>query len=279
MTLWEGGRRAVFAADENAPGGRPFLDGVEVQLGRPLREQSLDLELNKADVVELGPNEARRNSAARRTWTSQPVRVIALAFAGRVEDARVREALALAVDRAAIWTVLLQRQGEVSAALLPQWLSGYAFLFPSAANLPRARSLASAAAAHPLTLAVADPALRPIADRILLNARDAGIAVSVVQGGAANADIRLLEARIASTDGAHALAALAAAFGLPEPASTDSPEALYAAERAVLETFRVIPLVHLPVIYGAAPRVRGGPGISPLGDWRFANLWLETPRP
>ena len=131
MTVWEGGRRAVFMADENAAGGRPFLDSVEIQLARPLREQALDLEVGKADLVELGPNEIRRAPAGRKTWSSQPVRVIALVFGPHVEDARIREALALAVDRATIWSVLLQRQGEVSAALLPQWLSGYAFVFSS----------------------------------------------------------------------------------------------------------------------------------------------------
>src|SRR5688572_23843772 len=54
ITRWEPGRRAVFVANENAPGGRPFLDSIEVELGKPLRDQSIDLETGKADVVELG---------------------------------------------------------------------------------------------------------------------------------------------------------------------------------------------------------------------------------
>ena len=68
-------------------------------------------------------------------------RLLALAFSPRFDDARVREALALAVDRTSIHRVLLQRQGEVSGSLLPQWLSGYAFLFPDSADLARARAL------------------------------------------------------------------------------------------------------------------------------------------
>src|ERR1700691_4048928 len=208
ITLWEGGRRAVYAADENAAGGRPFVDSVEIQLARPPRDQAIHLDLGKTDIVELGPNEIRRQQPGRKTWQSQPVRVVALVFSRRIEDARVREALALAVDRAAILTVLLQRQGEVSGALLPQWLSGYAFLFPAAFDLPRARALA--AGAHPLSLAVNDPGLRAIADRIALNARDAGLTVTVApqaaQAGAA--DIRLMEARIPTADPSRALAAL-----------------------------------------------------------------------
>jgi hypothetical protein len=244
-----------------------------------MRDQASDLDLGKADIVELGPNELRRPPAGRRMWSSSPVRVLALVFAPRVDDARVREALALAVDRSAIHTVLLQRQGEISGALLPQWLSGCAFLFPATADLARARQLA--AGARPITLGVHDPAARPIAERIALNARDAGLAVSAIaQAGAA--DVSLVEVRIASMDPAKALADIAAALGLGSPVdlpANASPERIYAAERALLESFRVIPLIHLPDVYGVGPRVNGGPGITPLGEWRFENLWLEGARP
>lgn len=276
ITRWEAGHLAVYEADENASGGRPFLDSVEIALGRALRDQSIDLELGKADVIELGPTELRRQPAGRKIWTSSPVRVLALVFSPRVEDARVREALALSVDRAAIHAVLLQRQGEISGALLPQWLTGYAFLFPTAQDLPRARQLA--AGARPLSLAPEDPASRAIAERIALNARDAGLNVTVTSQPA-SADIRLSELRVASSDPAKALAAMAAALGAPEPARLDSAEALFSAERSLLDGFKVIPLIHLPDVYGTAARVRGGPGISPAGDWQFENLWVEGPRP
>ena len=276
IARWEAGRLAVYEADENAAGGRPFLNGVEILVGRSPRDQASDLDLGKADVVELGAADLRRQPAGRRVWTSSPVRVLALVFAPHFEDARVREALALAVDRSAIHTVLLQRQGEISGALLPQWLSGYAFLFPTAADLGRARQLA--AGARPMTLSVNDPAARAIAERIALNARDAGLAVSVTPQ-TANADVALVELRIASAEPAKALSRIAADLGLPAPPRADSAEQIYAAERALLEGFRVIPLIHLPDVYGIGPRVRGGPGISPLGEWRFENLWLEGARP
>jgi ABC-type transport system substrate-binding protein len=215
------------------------------------------------------------------------VRVVALVFNRTVDDVRIRQALALAVNRSSIFTVLLQRQGEISGALLPQWLSGYAFLFPAAPDLPRARTLAAGVRA--LTLAVSDPGLRAIADRIALNARDAGITLTVLpqsstQNSAQNsnqttADVRLMESRVAASDPAHALAGLAAAFGLPEPPRADTPEALYAAEHNLLDGFRVVPLFHLPDVYGAGPRVKGGPGITPLGEWRFGDLWIESGRP
>ena len=280
ITRWEPGKRAVFTANDNAGGGRPFLDGVEVELARPLRDQSIDLELGRADVVELGPAELRRAAPGRKVWISAPVRLVALVFGPRVDDARVREALALAVDRTAIHTVLLQRQGETSAALLPQWLSGYAFVFPSTADATRARSLVAGlpAAARTISLGIDDPAWQTVAARIALNARDAGLTVSVAPVRAA-ADVRLVEVRIGSDNPARALAELAGKLGLPAPAQADSPEELFAAERALLDGFRAIPLFHLPEVYGAGPRVKGGPGISPLGEWRFENLWIEAARP
>ena len=280
VSRWEGGRRTVYTANETAAGGRPFLDAVDIQMGRPVREQAIDLESGKTDLMEVGPAEARRQSAGRRIWLSSPVRVVALVIGSRVDDARIREALSLAVDRAAILNVLLPRQGEISGALLPQWLSGYAFLFPAAADIARARGLVGSTpiAARAFSLGVDDPALRTVADRIAVNARDAGLAVSVVPEGYAS-DARLVEARIVSSNAARALAGVAAALGLPTPARADSPEALYNAERALLDGFRVAPLFHLPDVYGVGPRVKGGPGISPMGEWRFENLWLEGGRP
>jgi hypothetical protein len=128
-------------------------------------------------------------------------------------------------------------------------------------------------------LGVSDPGLRTIADRIALNARDAGLTVTIAPQGATSTDIRLMEARIAAADPSRALAALAAAFGLPEPPRAETPDALYAAEHNLLEGFRVVPLFHLPDVYGAGPRVKGAPGITPLGEWRFGDLWIESVRP
>jgi hypothetical protein len=148
------------------------------------------------------------------------------------------------------------------------------------ADTARARGLTAALPpqARALTLSFEAPGLRPIAERIALNARDAGLAVSVSQrsGGA---DIRLVEERIGDVQPWRALAGLAMVLGLPQPVRADSPEELYSAERALLEGFRVVPLFHLPDVYGLNPRVKGGPGITPLGQWRFSDLWLETVRP
>jgi len=281
LGAFDAGRRATFAANEDYWGGRPFLDGIEVQLGRPLRDQLVDLELGKTDIAEIAPADLRRASEhGRAVWSSAAVNLLALEFApGRAHDARLREALALAIDRAAMHNVLLQKQGEATAALLPQWLSGYAFAFPAKPDLARAQSLAGSlpAAARALTLTY-DPAVRAaraLAERAAVNARDAGLAVQVAPQNA-QADVRLIEVRVRSLDPARALAGLAEALGLEAPPPAATAAALYASERKLLDGYRVIPLCHLPDLYGAASRVHifAAPAITRLGDWRFDNIWL-----
>jgi hypothetical protein len=76
---------------------------------------------------------------------------------------RLREALASSLDRGTIAGVLLQKQAEPATALLPQWLSGYAFLFAVDTNLDRAMEMRAvltadfAGAAEPLRLRMDAP--------------------------------------------------------------------------------------------------------------------------
>ena len=280
IARWEAGRLAAYEADENAAGGRPYLDRVEILLGRTLRDQASDLDLGKADIVELGPNELRRQPSGRRVWSSSPVRVLALVFSP------ASTMLACAKPCRWPWIALpftpYSCSGRVRspARYCPSGSPATLSCFPRAADLGRARQLA--AGARPITLGFIDAAARPIAERIALNARDAGLSVSVTPQ-AANADVTLMELRIASPDPAKALAEIGAALGLPAPArdpsANSSPEQNYATERAWLDSFRVIPLIHLPDVYGVGPRVRGRPGITPTGEFRFDNLWLEGARP
>jgi peptide/nickel transport system substrate-binding protein len=286
LASWTPGRTATFTANDDYWGGRPFLDAIEVQMGRVLRDQLVDLEIGKADVVEIGPADLRRASERGGTvWSSAPLDLIALVVApGRVEDPRVRQALALSIDRAAMHNVLLQKQGEVSAALLPQWLSGYAFAFAAAQELARARALVVALPPRDRTLALAyDPAItaaRALAERVAINARDAGLTV-LVSPQNPQADLRLVASRVPSLDPARALTGLAAALGLETSGLALSSEVLYESEHKLLEDFRVIPLFHLPDLYGAASRVHvfPPPPIARLGEWRFENVWLSGTAP
>jgi peptide/nickel transport system substrate-binding protein len=282
---WEPGRRALLAANENYWGGRPFLDAVEIQMGRPFREQMIDLELGRVDVVEISPGEMR-GAAQRgwRIWSSAPVELWALVFnRGRaaVQDARVRESIGLSVDRPAIHAVLLQKQGEPAGSLLPQWLSGYAFLFPTVRSLDTARGKPPARQLS-LVYDPSDTLARVVAERIALNARDAGITLRVsAQSSADDYDVLLARARIHSTDPGEALIGVARALGWTELPNLDYPAAagsLYEAELGMLEGAWVIPLFHLPDTYGLNPRVKNWmqPGTFRLDKWRLENVWLAV---
>jgi len=286
ITEWQAGRRAVLAANEDYWGGRPFLDAIELRMFRAYRDQAADLELGKADVVELSIEDARR-AAQRglRTWTSAPSELLALVFErGRApgENISFRQAVALSVDRAAIHDVLLQKQGEASGALLPQWITGYAFLFPTSRDIERAQRTAATVAKPGLRATLscdpADSLSRSIAERIAVDTREAGIFIQVTPG--AQADMRIVRISLRSPDPAHGLADLAAVFHINEliDPSAVTAEARYQVERKVIDDFRVIPLCHLPEILGVGSRVRNWQPHR-WGDWRLDELWLEPRTP
>lgn len=284
LAQWEP-RRVTLTANEDYWAGRPFLDAVAIEMGRTAQQQLLDLELEKAELIELGPNDVRRaTQSGARIWTSAPVTLMALRFErGRplAEDAKLREALALSIDRAAILNVLLQKRGEAAGGLLPQWLSGYAVLFSTARDAARARQLVTGAPVLSLASDPTDALARMIADRIAVNAREAGIRLVTQAGG--NADLHLLRARISPPVAGPALVRLAAALQVPDllHLSSSTLESLYAGERGLVEEYRVIPLFHLPEIYGASPRVKtwATPGLLRTGEWRLDDLWLDSELP
>ena len=209
---WQPARRVVLRANEDYWDGRPYLDAIQIEMGRSsclrfsstspgprlrsgacarpsparsIRERLIDLELDKADLAELGPAEARRaQQEGRRVWTSAPVELLALQFnlsRPETRERRLREAIARSIDRAAIQKVLLQNYGEPSGAILPEWLSGFAFLFATARDLDRARQLRSGMDPPPLKLGYdpSDALARQVAERVAVNARDAGIRLDV----------------------------------------------------------------------------------------------------
>ena len=138
--------KVILDANESCWAGRPFVDKIELTMGvdptsRPTPSRSAKPTWSNC------PHPQVRRAAQRgvRTVSSDPVELFALQFdparAG-VQDARVRQAISLAIDRASIADVILQRQGVAAGGLLPNWISGYAHLFPVSVDL-RARKRTS----------------------------------------------------------------------------------------------------------------------------------------
>jgi MarR-like DNA-binding transcriptional regulator SgrR of sgrS sRNA len=264
LAHWEAEKSARLVAHDGYWAGRPFLDAVEIRMGRPLRDQEMDLESGKTDVAEILVTDVRRFRQRGMEISSTPfTETLALVFENpRVPDA-AREALALSIDRATINRVLLQQQGEPSAALLPRWLSGYSFLFPAARNIARAKELA----VHSTPLAFSydrqDAILRPVGERIAVNAGEAGI---LLKSSAGAADVRLLSLPITSRDSWTSLEDLAAMLKLGFPKTVAEP---FDAESALLNGYRVIPLVHLPRKWATSATIRNWP--------HWADVWLDSP--
>ena len=190
--------------------------------------------------------------------------------------------LALTIDRAPIANVLAQHKADAAFSLLPQWLSGYAFLFQMAPDLARAKQLVSGLRLAPMSLSYPanDLFLRSVAERVALNARDAGLTIQPTSGG--NANLRLLEWPLESTDAANELrriAELAGAGDRARPLESTKPETLYELERSLVDDHRIIPLVYLRETYGIAPRVHFQPAPQTTATDMFAlhleDAWVD----
>lgn len=270
------GRQLTLAANEECWAGRPFVDTVQIDLGRSLRDQSIALELNKADVVEASPLPGANGGRSR---ASLPIELMALVFPAntRAQDVRVRDALALAINRKPIQSGLLRGAGEGTAAILPNWMTGYSAAFPAAANAQQARATLADSRQPALTLSYdpRDPQAQLIADRIALNAREAGITLQVSLSG--NPDLNLVRIVLPSPDPSTSLREAARALGQPQPLARGiTVEELYMTERGLLAGHSVIPLFHLPIASATGPRVQSW-SLERTGNWNLADVWLEAP--
>ena len=218
---------------------RPFVDAIETAASA-----------QDSDVAELPLTGARRpRTDTHRLWSTAPVEAVSLEAPGL--GANMREALSLAIDRSSIVKVMLQGRGEAAGGLLPQWASGWAFLFNTQQDLAKARGLLLTRPA-PLTLSYpgGDSLLRLIADRVAVNARDAGI---VIQTKPAGGDMRITrEPLVAVTS--------------------------YEAERAQIDERRLIPIVHLPRLFAIHSRVRGWESAhdGKSAAVHYESIWLDS---
>jgi peptide/nickel transport system substrate-binding protein len=271
-----------LSANDDSWQGRPFVDAVEIYGNRTPREQWLDLSVGKADLVEVPPDLLRQAQQERVPLIAglRPTELLAVTISDQqISDGHLRESIALALDRAALSNVIFQKQGEITASLLPNTLSGYSFLFPTAANPSRSRELRGAQSI-PLRLAVdiSNATLQLVAERLALNLRDAGWNVRVVsQAANPNAELSLRLVHVEAADAASTLRETMQDFGSTPHEDSADPSALYAAERTFLQSHTVVPLLYLPRAYGVNARVHNlvlGHDGTPL----VANVSLEDAR-
>lgn len=293
--------RIVFKANDNHWAGRPFLDEVDVTLGVLPLKALLDLQAGKADLMEIAPELMQRALQSNlRTSASWPLTLYALRFdptASAAATASVRQSIEASLDRETMAGVLLQRQAEPAPALLPQWLSGYAFVFGMNANSEHGRqirgaspaSVAANAAALRLRVDAAGETPKLLGERVALNARQSG-APLIISGrqstSPGSTDARpgahLIAWRYTSLSPRIELAALSRSFGFdaPTPSGTAASDAeqLYAYERSILQERTLLPLVVVPDYTGLSTAVRDWMP-SHWGEWNLADVWIEREGP
>ena len=293
-----------FRAKEDAWAGRPFVDTIDVTLGNPPLRQVLNLQVGRAEIIDIPPDLVRKARQENlRVWSSPPDTLLAL----RLDDAqpatsdpRLREALAPALAPDTKANVLLQRQAFPSAALLPQWLSGYAFLFGTPMNLERAKELRSTLPANAaggtdllrLRVDAVGDLMKLLGERVAVNARQANLSVQLVPHSAPSAGnatapsagigLHLFAWHYDSLSPRAELQAIAqylhSEAGVEAAEESLNPEKLCAEERQLLEDRQIQPLVLLPEYVGIAPNVRNW-SAAPSGAWRLADVWLESTEP
>lgn len=250
----------TLTANESCWQGRPFVDSIEIRGRRSISDQWLDLSADRADVVEV-PAESIRQAQQQHLAlaVSRPVEVVALQLMGSaaLANENLRAAIAEAVDRNVLASVVFQHQGIASAALLPQGISGFAFLFPASRDLNKAHELRGGITPPALWLAASAGATWQLAaQRIALNLREAGFTVQLAPPGSQRADMVLRIFHLTGAAAANDLAEVVRAAGYAPPAIGADAESVYKAEREVLDQKNLIPLVHLPIAFAYGARVR-----------------------
>jgi MarR-like DNA-binding transcriptional regulator SgrR of sgrS sRNA len=295
----QGPNRLRLRAHDDYWGSRAFLDSIDVELGRAAAVLLTDLELGRTDLAPVQPSDRRRLSQrGLRTAESRSMQLFALVFEvhrASAADDLMRRAVAATLDRAALGRVLLQDYAEPADAILPRWLSGYEpFVLARPPQVSRDQVTKLPRAQRTLTLRVdpTDAVARSIADRIAVDAREAGFVVTVQApiGLAPRPDVRLMRVRLHATSPDRALAGVMATLGprtlayvarepAPEP-DASLPE-VYRVERALLERSIIVPVLHVPDVYGLGERLESWnePVVSATGALNLAEVWLRAGAP
>lgn len=275
------GANATLEANDAYWRGRAFVDRIEIYGGRTVKTQWMDLGVDRADVAEVPGESLRRAQQDHlRVQSYTPAEIVMIVVSTEIKDQRLRQAISAAIDRSSLANVVFQKQGQPATTLLPDSMTGYSVLFGSGYDAANARSLRAQAdvPAH-LTISYdpSEPALQLAAERIALNAREAGIPLQAApQSANASAQLKLARVKLLSSDPAAALESLSRTLLAQTIIVAPGTDALYAAETQLLSGAQLIPLVHLPQGVAVAERVR-----DLVVHWSGADLndaWIEERR-
>ena len=269
-----------------------------MRTGRSPADQLIDVETGRADMVSLEATDARRMEQRQlRIDRSRPLELVMLVFEPQLATAAndaIRRTLAAAVDRNAIARVVMQGYAEAATMLLPSSVNGHdaSGFAKTGEPLPRSAVAALPPGRRSLALRVSatDAVAQAIAQRVAVNARDAGFTVTVQApaGLGPRFDMRVLRVRFRPDTPATALSDIIGGLGprmtalagpVTPPDAGSSVETVQLAERALLARDVLVPIVHIPELYAFSTRSQSwnGPAVLPSGAWNLADVWLNAP--
>jgi peptide/nickel transport system substrate-binding protein len=250
-------------ANDDCWQGRPFVDGIEITSHRAERDEWMDLSLGKTDLVEVRASDIRQARQQRlNVVVSPPVTLLAIEIHNSELTPQLRASLAAAVDRATLYQVIFQKQGEITASLLPSSISGYGFLFSSDRDLPHALALRGGVSPPPLSLAYDGTGpIQLAAERLALNLHDAGFLVHVIAPGpngfiSPRTDLILRPLSVLPGNPSDAIDGLLRRLGQNPSEPISDAESSYKKERDFLDQHTVIPLLDLPRAWASSERIR-----------------------
>lgn len=312
---WNPRKHAVLRAFDEYWGGRPYLDLIDVALGRTPADQFADFAAGKAELIEALPASLPQLQKQQLATSVAPqLQLVALAFdlnSNAVAADAIRQALAAALDRTLLARQLPAPAFEPATALLPAAIRGGTATAPAAPDPAEVRAARATLQKylHDSTLATVPPGGTPLAPALTLEydaadatqrtlalyvqsvAKDSGMKLTLVPSQPppeAPPDAQLRSLRIASPDYATALTELAARIG---------PEVLSATRRAVvaanalpvaareqalrqIEADRLreawlVPLGFAPLVRVFDPRLHSW-ATGALDGLRLDDLWLPS---
>src|SRR5690348_1181530 len=73
ISEWEPGKQLTLVANDDYPGGRPFVDAIEIDMGRSVHDRLTDLEVGRTDFAEIPAEDARQAAGSGvRISASEP---------------------------------------------------------------------------------------------------------------------------------------------------------------------------------------------------------------
>ncbi len=124
---WEPGQQLVLEANTEMPEGRPALDRVVIRVVPDINAALTELLSGEADLLKIPPDHSDRLASSDRAdlYSAKQVRPTWIAWntqTGPTEDVRVRRAILMAIDRAALAAGLFGDIAEPAMSPVPSGL-------------------------------------------------------------------------------------------------------------------------------------------------------------